>query len=249
MVDAEPRRLVTPTVCVTGRRPKVRCSESLSGTSTQFAASWPCSPGWSGTPATVLGALGAQTPGFSVLAQALPPTAAPDPTLTTTPARVRSRPCQPPVTHDGLRETRNTAAVSSTLSPPKNRSSITLARRGWIRARISSASSSAQNEDEATSGSLLEIWSRSTVGQVLDLGAPPPLLSAARARAAVDEDTPHDPGGQREEVRAIVPVDVLHVHQPQIRCYWRSNTTLYFSVGALVGVPSMVRVLPSADTE
>ncbi len=32
-------------------------------------------------------------------------------------------------------------------------------------------------------------------------------------------------------------------------CYWRSSTTLYFSVGALVGVPSMVRVLPSADTE
>jgi hypothetical protein len=31
--------------------------------------------------------------------------------------------------------------------------------------------------------------------------------------------------------------------------YWRSNTTLYFSVGALVGVPSIVRVLPSADTE
>ena len=31
--------------------------------------------------------------------------------------------------------------------------------------------------------------------------------------------------------------------------YWRSNTTLYFSVGALVGVPSIVRVLPSTDTE
>ena len=108
-------------------------------------------------------------------------------------------------------ETWSTSAVSSTLSPPKNRSSMTCARRGSMRVRLSRASSSAQSDEafDVDGRNLIEVDCR----RVLDPRRPAaPLRRRPRPRG-VDEDAPHELRRQREEVHAIVPVDVLGVDQ------------------------------------
>lgn len=47
-------------------------------------------------------------------------------------------------------------------------------------------------------------------------GAAAALLILPRSRV-IDEDATHQAGGHREEVRAILPVDALHVHEPYVR--------------------------------
>ena len=105
-------------------------------------------------------------------------------------AQARLWPAASPASPSAARR-HSACAVSSTLNPPKNRNSITLARRASIRARFSSASSSAQSV-EASSDSIVAIRSRSTPTNVGVRDSATPLDRRSRERL-VDQNPPHHP--------------------------------------------------------
>ena len=106
-------------------------------------------------------------------------------------------------------DTFSASAVSSTLSPPKNRSSTTWARRserrGEVRQRLV--------QRDQVLAALLRHDQRLVERHAR--GAATALLIALRARG-VHEDAPHQPRRHREEVRAVLPAHVPEVHQPQV---------------------------------
>ena len=92
---------------------------------------------------------------------------------------------------------------------------MTFARRGSIRVRLSSASSSAQSEKAGVrvgGRNLIQIDCR----RMLDADSAAPALRGSPCTRGVDEDAPHDLGRQREEMHAIVPVDVLGIDQTKV---------------------------------
>ena len=104
-------------------------------------------------------------------------------------------------------DTRNTAALSSTLSPPKNFISITRLFRWSSFANASSASSSATRSGPGSCG-------RMTASSKVIFVAAPPRFSLALRSGVVHEDAPHQPSRHREKVRAVLPVHLLDLDQP-----------------------------------
>ena len=107
-------------------------------------------------------------------------------------------------------ETFSARAVSSTLSPPKNRSSMTLHLRASTAASAVSASSSATMSSHfigAKVDDLVERRRRLTAAALL----------AAVTTGVVDEDLAHEMGGDAEEMRAGFPVGHCLRNQAQIR--------------------------------
>ena len=107
-------------------------------------------------------------------------------------------------------ETFSTDAVSSTLNPPKNRSSMTRLLRSSNFASASSASSSATKSCSRLAGD----DERLVEGDLHRTAAA--FLRVARARV-IDQDAAHHARRDREEVRAILPRDGRSVDQPDIR--------------------------------
>ena len=112
-------------------------------------------------------------------------------------------------------DTLRTVAVSSTLSPPKNRSSITRLFRSSTFASSASASSRATRScpgaragDEPVEGD--------------PDGASASLLIALRPRV-VDQDPAHQSRRHREKVRTVLPLDALDVDEPQVRLVHESR--------------------------
>ena len=104
------------------------------------------------------------------------------------PSRVRATPSPAASRASPCRATRSsTAAVSSTLSPPKNRISMTRLFRSSNFASASSASSSATSSCPGSCADGQRLVERHSGGQ------PAALRGTARARV-VHEDPPHDPG-------------------------------------------------------
>ena len=105
-------------------------------------------------------------------------------------------------------DTPSAAAVSSTVRPPKNRISTTLALRSSIFASASSASSS-RDEIAARFGDHQRFVERHR------LRAAAPLLIVLRPRE-VDEDAAHQARRHRQEMDAVLPVDLLRADQAQV---------------------------------
>ena len=103
----------------------------------------------------------------------------------------------------------STSAVSSTLNPPKNRSSTTWAFRSYCAASARSASSMAIRSS-GVSLATGRFWSN-----VTRWSAPPRFWLFARP-GEIDEHAAHQPGGHREEVRAILPLDPPDINQPEV---------------------------------
>lgn len=148
-------------------------------------------------------------------------------------------------------DTFSTSAVSSTLRPPKNRSSITLARRGSPAARSLNASSSAQIS-RARSVPAAGIRSKSSpVAAWSARRQSPPRLAVARARR-VDQDPAHDPGAHRQEVRPVLPVHCTGVDEPH-ECLVDERRGIAANVRSLVPdiltakLPESTSPVPSAS--
>ena len=107
-------------------------------------------------------------------------------------------------------DTFKTEAVSSTLSPPKNRSSITRALR---------SSTVGQRLERIVEGDEILTWLVRHDQRVIKRHSdgPAAALLVALRPGDVHEDAPHQPRGHREEVGPVLPVDVLDVDQPEVR--------------------------------
>ena len=103
----------------------------------------------------------------------------------------------------------NTSAVSSTLNPPKNRSSTTWAFRSYLRR---------QGPKRVVDGNQV-VWCVGGDSQVLverhTMERAAALLVVAGARE-VDEHAAHEAGGHREEVRAILPLHPSDINEPDV---------------------------------
>ena len=105
--------------------------------------------------------------------------------LTVRSSRAQPRPCQPPVAHHGPVDTCSASAVSSTLSPPKNRSLDDLALPPSISA---SAFKRVVERHEILTAARCDTTSASS--QRHARGAAAPLLQL-RASRRLDQDAPH----------------------------------------------------------
>ena len=87
-------------------------------------------------------------------------------------------------------ETWSASAVSSTLRPPKNRSSTTCARRGSIRVRLSSASSRAQSDEalDSACGNLIQVDCRA----VTRCGRAAASFCRSPSSCGINQDTAHE---------------------------------------------------------
>ena len=106
-------------------------------------------------------------------------------------------------------ETPITSAASSRLRPPKYRSSTTRLLRGSTSSSAFSASSSARGRHGPSPAAARPPTARRAPGR-----GP---VSPGRGTRHVDEDAAHDLRGGPEEMRPVLPLHVLPVHQPQVR--------------------------------
>ena len=102
-----------------------------------------------------------------------------------------------------------TSAVSSTLNPPKNRSSTTCAFRSYCAASARSASSMAIRSSGVSLATAQVLVERDPLERAAA------LLILSRA-GEVDEHPAHQAGGHREEVGAILPLDAADIDQPEV---------------------------------
>ena len=103
----------------------------------------------------------------------------------------------------------NTSAVSSTLNPPKNRSSTTWLFRSYCAASARSASSMAIRSSGvslATARFSIERHATERTTALLVLSGP----------GEIHEHAPHEASGHREKVRAILPLHPTNIHQPEV---------------------------------
>ena len=105
-------------------------------------------------------------------------------------------------------EIRSTAAVSSTLRPPKKRNSTTRLLR-------SSNFASADNASSSATQIVCFLRHGQRVGERDPDGTAASLLILPGSRE-VHEDAAHQSGGHREKVRPILPVHVLRIHKPEV---------------------------------
>ncbi len=105
-------------------------------------------------------------------------------------------------------ETLSTVAVSSTLRPAKKRSSTTWALRASTLASDCKAPSSSNELGVAFRGNDHGL----VQGYLVARTAPFP---GASGQGVIDQDPTHHLGRQREKVGAILPLNTMHVHQPQ----------------------------------
>ena len=126
-----------------------------------------------------------------------------------------------------------TVAVSSTLSPPKNRNSTTRLRRG---SSVANALSVVERHEILST----IVCSESLVVQRDLLTASSAFLITA-GRCIVHQDAPHQASRYREKVRAIAPAHPTDIDQSQIR--------LVDECGDLQDVAgAFVRHVPTGDT-
>ena len=100
--------------------------------------------------------------------------------------------------------------VSSIDSPPKKRNSTTRLRRGSISARLARASSKATRSGlrlSVTSAASLSVTSNHPATAFLVLATP----------RVVNQDTPHQLGSNRQEMRPVLPSHVFLIHQVHVR--------------------------------
>ena len=126
-------------------------------------------------------------------------------------------PGQFPVAHHALRRILRAAAVSSTLNPPKKRSSMTRAFRGWNFDNASRASSTAIRSRSRTDDTSA-ISSRLTSDECSTRSACPPRLDCGARPRRVDEDTPHHPRRNRKEMHTALP-SPLRRHSPESKVH------------------------------
>ena len=126
------------------------------------------------------------------------------------PAQPRLR--QPPVAMHGFGRDVSAAAVSSTLNPPKNRSSTTSLLRWSNCDKACSARSSATRSGSEPRSITTAIASSSGARTLA-----PRALCGILAPRDIHENAAHQTSGHREEVGAVLPVDTGHADEPQVR--------------------------------
>ena len=105
-------------------------------------------------------------------------------------------------------DTRSTSAVSSTVSPAKNRSSITFAFRGSIVASAVSASSKRITSRARRS----HVWRLVQV----ELHSFPAALGSNSPPCPIQQNVPHNLCRHSKEMSSMLPVDVVDINQLQV---------------------------------